>query len=753
MQAEGAGQPGQLRRRDRPRELQERCLQPVRRRPALRRVVRSAGVGPGAPALRLPGRLPLPEPRGRPREIGPSRRVRRRRESRAHGGGRGVGVQLAEHAGGGPVHDRRRGGVVQDVRAGGDHVGLAVAGEPHEPLDGRVRHDRIRVRGQRQQPPRRVRGAEPHRRHDGLLPGAGVRGAERRMHHGGRHRHARRREVAQRPNRPGGHRRVRGQRFEHGHGLGPAADREREQRGHAGDPRRGRVGGQTRKRRLRLRHEAARQQGSLGLEPQPVAGAGDQRDEFRHARPPRVGHGADLRARGREPGDEAHVGAAPGERAVAPAGGIEMAGRVHVDVGRPRDAQEILLRRRDARAPLGDGMAIDLPPAPVAGEGGVVERPGHPRLVDPAAAGARAAAVVGQRRHDLVGEVDEAAGIAVVLQAGEGVEPHVPAAAVVAVVAGDHVEERAHGRLERVAGAAGEEVEPRTVGPEPHEPAAAQPQGPPVGAHRLHEAEVADRGVDPAVDAEGQAVGRVVRRPELVVEGDAANHRPAVVRHAVAIGVAKPAHVRRVEHDQPVVHPDEPARAVDVGRERLHLVGRAVAVGVAEPEDPATAGIAAERAVAVAGDEERAVGRGGDEHGIVRLGGRREDRRRKARGRLELPQERRGLPAAGLGGRGRVRGPRWRRRLRLAGLGERSRRTGGQHRDQASRRHPPQHRHALPPPEIVAAVADHHTPPARAGRRGHRPTCSSMWRTAGSSGSISSARSRVARARSRSPRS
>ena len=80
-------------------------------------------------------------------------------------------------------------------------------------------------------------------------------------------------------------------------------------------------------------------------------------------------------------------------------------------------------------------------------------------------------------------------------------EAHVPAAAVVGVVAREAVQLGADGGFEDVPRAAREEVQARAVGTEAHDAAGAELKFPPVRAFGFHETEVADGGVNPAVHA------------------------------------------------------------------------------------------------------------------------------------------------------------------------------------------------------------------------------------------------------------
>ena len=95
----------------------------------------------------------------------------------------------------------------------------------------------------------------------------------------------------------------------------------------------------------------------------------------------------------------------------------------------------------------------------------------------------------------------------------------------------------------------------------------------------------------------------------------------------------------RVEHNQPVVHPHQPTRTIHIGDKLFHLVSRAIPIGIAQPENPATMGLAVERAIAVAGNKERAVDCRRHEDRIAGEVGPGEDRCRKSLGGLHIAKQ------------------------------------------------------------------------------------------------------------------
>ena len=274
--------------------------------------------------------------------------------------------------------------------------------------------------------------------------------------------------------------------------------------------------------------------------------------------------------------------------------------------------------------------------APVAGEGGVV--PGaEAGFVDVNRAAAAAAAVVGEGLDALVVEVFVEARVAVVVEAGEVVEAHVPAAAVVRVVAGEDVHQRADGDFEDVARAGGVDFEAGAIRTHTDDAATAMLERFAIGAGGLHEAEVATRDVKPAVDAETEAVRGVIGGAVLVTKGDVLHEDVLLLRDAIVIGINELAEVRRMHEVEPVVIPHEPARGIDLAKD-LRLIRAAIAIEIAQADDATTLRIAAQRAVSIRRNVKRAIWLRGDEDGVVRRGAIRKKRDLKALRDLHILQ-------------------------------------------------------------------------------------------------------------------
>ena len=301
----------------------------------------------------------------------------------------------------------------------------------------------------------------------------------------------------------------------------------------------------------------------LGLEPTAMARGrfhGCQFDEFRLGRRAEVGQRLRRESSRRHANDVAHVRPFPLERRPLPARTVETAHAVDVGIGRPGhpDERSWLLHLLE-RGPLGPhAVPVEGPGAPVGGERCVVPL-AEARLVDVGRAAAGPTAVVRQRRNALVGEVLVEARIAMIIEAGEVVEPHVPAAAVVGIVPGEHLERGADGDLEDVPRASRYDLQPAAVGPDPDDTSPPVREPAAIGALRLHEPEITAGDVEPAVDAEAEAVGGVVGRPLVEAERQVFHENLPVIGDAVAIRVEEDAQVRGVHEIEAIVVPHEPA--------------------------------------------------------------------------------------------------------------------------------------------------------------------------------------------------
>ena len=158
--------------------------------------------------------------------------------------------------------------------------------------------------------------------------------------------------------------------------------------------------------------------------------------------------------------------------------------------------------------------------APLAREQRFSQAIGKAGFAEEERAGRRAAAGIEERRNDLAAEVREQRRVAIVAQRHNVTQAHVPAVAVVRVVAREQVHERIDGDVVNVAQAAGDDFQLRAVGPHAGDAAAAKLQFAAILAGRLDEAVIADRDVDPAVDTHANAVRGVIGAAKLQIEAD-----------------------------------------------------------------------------------------------------------------------------------------------------------------------------------------------------------------------------------------
>src|SRR5688572_24989287 len=109
-----------------------------------------------------------------------------------------------------------------------------------------------------------------------------------------------------------------------------------------------------------------------------------------------------------------------------------------------------------------------------------------------------------------------------------------------------------------------------------------------ISALRIHEAKVTTGDVQPAIDAEAEAVRGMVRRTVLVPKRNALHQRLALFRHTVAILVDEEAHIRRMHHVEAIVVPHETTRSIEVLHELRHLIRASIAILVAQAQDATT---------------------------------------------------------------------------------------------------------------------------------------------------------------------
>ena len=317
------------------------------------------------------------------------------------------------------------------------------------------------------------------------------------------------------------------------------------------------------------------------------------------------------------------------ETAAAPVGEEEAGVAVDVEVGGLGDLLEGLLLGHERGLEAGDRVAVQRAGRPVAGEEGLAEIAGEAGFAEIEAAGAGAAAVVGEGVRAFVGEVLVKTRIAGVGQRGEVMEAGVPALAVVGVVAGEEVEGRGDRDVADVAGHHGVVLELGAVRAHAHDAATveghallvAEADGAVVVAQEAR-AEVADGDVEPAVDAHAGAVGGMVGAAGVLdAATEAVDQERAlgiVVGLAVAVLVLELGEEGRVDEVEDAADEVAAARALDLGVFD-DLVGDAGALGVAGDQDATHARDVAEGAVLVRGDVDVAIG-GGRYGGRVDLG-------------------------------------------------------------------------------------------------------------------------------------
>ena len=308
------------------------------------------------------------------------------------------------------------------------------------------------------------------------------------------------------------------------------------------------------------------------------------------------------------------------ETAAAPVGEEEAGVAVDIEVGGARDLLEGLLLGHERGLEAGDRVAMQRAGRPVAGEEGFAEVAGEAGLAQVEAAGAGAAAVVGERMGDLVVEVLVQTGIAGVRQRGEVVEARVPALAIVGIVAGEEVQGRGDRDIADVTGHRGVDLELGAVRADAHDAATvechpllvAEADGAGVVAQEAR-AEVTDGDVEPAIDAHAGTVGGVVSAAGVFdAATEAVDEQGAlgiIVGLTVAVLVLELREERRVDEVENAADVVAAAGALDLGVFD-DLIGNAGALRVAGDQDAAHARGMAEGAVLIRRDVDVAIGGG-----------------------------------------------------------------------------------------------------------------------------------------------
>ena len=505
-------------------------------------------------------------------------------------------------------------------------------------LEGGVTDDRVRIVQQRGD----LRAGGHHvlaaRADDRFQPGARVTALESGVEESDRHGRPTFGKlvepgIAQRAQDEAQERRVRGQRRD---GMDEGHRRLRlhgtlGQRVKRSYPRRQRLVRISRKREQRVLHggsPGAAQQRALGFERADLAGRFEQGHQLLLIRLLEIRQRFGSVAFWRHADDVADVRPAPFEGRALPARLIDRAHPVHIGIGRAGQ-----LHQRLGLGDLLESCAVRLdrvPPervvSPVAGERRVVPLRGESRLGQISGTAASTAAVVGERLDDFVAEIDIHPRVAVVLEAGEMVETHVPAAAVVGIVPGEEIEQRTDGCAEDVAGAGAEDFQSRAIRPETDDGTGAVLKVFSITTDGVHEAEIPTGNVEPAIDTEAQAIGGVVGGALVEPEGDAFDQGLPFVGFPIAITVDKAGDVRGMDDIEAVVIPNHAARRIEVLDEFRGLVRLAVLVRIPQADNPSTAGIAAKRPIPIGCDIQIPTWRGGDVDRIVCLRGGGEKR-------------------------------------------------------------------------------------------------------------------------------
>ena len=302
----------------------------------------------------------------------------------------------------------------------------------------------------------------------------------------------------------------------------------------------------------------------------------------------------------------------------APVGDVEARAAVDVDIRRILNLMESLLLGDERRFELLDRVIVNRARGPIAGEERFAPTLGEAGLAEVETARARAATVVRQRAGRFVIEILIQTRVASVSEGREVVEACVPTLTVVGVVAGEEVERRGDGRIADIAGHLGVDFQLRAIGTNAHYAAAVERHALTVAALGaslflfVTSTEVADRNIEPAIDAHAATVGGMVSAAGVFnPAAKAIDQENLFIGLAVAILVPEGSEERGVHQIEHAAHPVTAARRLHLGV-LDHHVGLTGPLGVAGEEDAAHPLDVAERTIFVGRNINIAVSGGRD---------------------------------------------------------------------------------------------------------------------------------------------
>ena len=339
-------------------------------------------------------------------------------------------------------------------------------------------------------------------------------------------------------------------------------------------------------------------------------------------------------ARRRHAHHVASLRAVVSERRAFPARNVELPAAVHVHVGGAHHVHELFLACFEARAVRGERMAHNAAAAPLDGVKPAPEAVGKPRFIHEERAARRATAVIRQRLNHFVAEFFVERGVAVFAAQHDVREAHIPAVAVVGVVAREEIHLGGHGHVVNVPLAVRDEFQAGAVWPHAHDAAAVELQARAVLADGIRRAVIANRDVEEAINAHPHPVHRVVRAAKFQIEAQSAHEHVGAVAHAVAVVIGERCDERRVHDVERLVVEPDAARRIH-GGEGDELVRLSVAVGVGAAHYATAIGLGVDGTVLVDAHVEVAIRRGAQAGRVADIGLGGEHRHLPAGGHLD----------------------------------------------------------------------------------------------------------------------
>jgi hypothetical protein len=168
-----------------------------------------------------------------------------------------------------------------------------------------------------------------------------------------------------------------------------------------------------------------------------------------------------------------------------------------------------------------------------------------------------------------------------VIQSTEVVKAHIPATPVVGVVPAKEIKQGACRYGQNVAGTVGKKLKTGAIRTYTDHSSTTNLELSTITTGCFIKSKISGGYIEPAVNAQIQAIGGVVSRAFLKIKGNIIDQAFVFLGNPIAITVVIYREVWRVKYIEPVLVPDQPTRRINRGDEFGDFVGPAVSILIA----------------------------------------------------------------------------------------------------------------------------------------------------------------------------